>query len=69
MLRSYGVTAGLVSVAFGLGLYLGGARVEAQRAHRVLEIRRYSSGTARRQSRIHLRQPDRFLAHQVSTLV
>ena len=43
MLRSHGVTAGLVSVAFGLGLYLGGARVDAQRAHRVLEIRRYTA--------------------------
>jgi hypothetical protein len=43
MLRSIGITAGLVSVAFGLGIYVGGARVEAQRPHRVLEIRRYTA--------------------------
>src|ERR1700676_5147080 len=43
MLRTWGVTAGLASVAFGLGVYVGGARVDAQRSHRVLEIRRYTA--------------------------
>jgi len=44
MLRQYGITAGLLSVAFGLGVYVGaGIRVEAQRAPRVLEVRRYTA--------------------------
>jgi len=44
MLRSYGIPAGLVSVAFGLGLYVGGGvQVDAQRSARVLEVRRYTA--------------------------
>ena len=44
MLRSYGIPAGLVSVAFGLGLYVGsGVQVGAQRSARVLEVRRYTA--------------------------
>ena len=42
-MRSAGVTVGLVSIAFGLGLVLGmGVRTEAQRENGVLEIRRYT---------------------------
>jgi NIPSNAP len=37
MVRSYGITAGLVLVAFGFGMHVGGARVDAQRSARVLE--------------------------------
>ena len=44
MFRSYGVTAGLVSVAFGLGVLVGGGvRADAQRNARVLEVRRYTA--------------------------
>ena len=43
MLR-YGITAGLMSAAFGLGLYVGGSvHVDAQRSARVLEVRRYTA--------------------------
>ena len=43
MLR-YGITAGLMSAAFGLGLYAGGSvHVDAQRSARVLEVRRYTA--------------------------
>ena len=43
MLR-YGITAGLMSAAFGLGLYVGGnVHVDAQRSARVLEVRRYTA--------------------------
>ena len=43
MLRSYGMTAGLVVVAFVLGVHVGGVRVDAQRSARVLEVRRYTT--------------------------
>jgi hypothetical protein len=44
MLRTTGITMGLVSVAFGLGISIGlGARADAQRGARVLEIRRYTA--------------------------
>ena len=43
MLR-YGITAGLMSAAFGLGLYVGASvHVDAQRSARVLEVRRYTA--------------------------
>jgi hypothetical protein len=48
MFRTYGITAGLVSVAFGLGLYAGGGvRVDAQRSARVLEVRRYTANAGK----------------------
>ena len=44
MMRSSGIVVGLVSVAFGLGLYVGGGvQVGAQRPGRVLEVRRYTA--------------------------
>ena len=44
MMRHTSVTVGLVSVAFGLGVYFGlGVRTEAQRTAGVLEIRRYTA--------------------------
>jgi hypothetical protein len=44
MIRSSGITVGLVSIAFGLGVCVGGgARVDAQRPGRVLEVRRYTA--------------------------
>jgi len=47
MLR-YGITAGLMSAAFGLGLYVGGSvHVDAQRSARVLEVRRYTANAAK----------------------
>jgi len=43
-MRNAGITVGLVSIAFGLGLYLGGGvRLDAQRPGRVLEVRRYTA--------------------------
>lgn len=48
MFRSYGITAGFVAVAFGLGLYAGGGvRVDAQRSARVLEVRRYTANAGK----------------------
>jgi hypothetical protein len=44
MLRTKGVTIGLVSLAFGTGIYVGlGVQADAQRTSRVLEIRRYTA--------------------------
>ena len=43
-MRNAGITVGLVSIAFGLGLCLGGGvRLDAQRPGRVLEVRRYTA--------------------------
>ena len=43
-MRGGGITVGLVSIAFGLGVYVGGGvRVDAQRPGRVLEVRRYTA--------------------------
>jgi hypothetical protein len=48
MFRTYGITAGLVSVAFGLGLFAGGGiRLDAQRSARVLEVRRYTANAGK----------------------
>jgi hypothetical protein len=48
MIRSAAITVGLVSIAFGLGLALGGGvRVDAQRPGRVLEVRRYTAATGK----------------------
>ncbi|OFW09614.1 MAG: hypothetical protein A3G20_01940 [Acidobacteria bacterium RIFCSPLOWO2_12_FULL_59_11] len=47
MLRSRVVIAGLVSVAFGLGLYLGGVRADAQGNARVLEVRKYTANAGK----------------------
>jgi hypothetical protein len=48
MFRTYGITTALVAVAFGLGLFAGGAvRVDAQRTTRVLEVRRYTANTGK----------------------
>jgi hypothetical protein len=43
MVRNAVITTGLVSVAFGIGMLVGGERAEAQAAKRVLEIRRYTA--------------------------
>ena len=43
MRRTHGIVAALVAVAFGLGLFAVGVRVEAQRSARVLEVRRYTA--------------------------
>ena len=44
MLRNYGVTAGLVAVAFASGPVLGrDARFEAQMQRRVFELRTYTT--------------------------
>jgi hypothetical protein len=48
MFRTYGITAALVSVAFGLGLFVGGGvRVDAQPTTRVLEVRRYTANAGK----------------------
>src|SRR2546428_1732151 len=48
MFRTYGITAGLISVAFGLGVYVGGGgRVDAQGSARVLEVRRYTANAGK----------------------
>ena len=44
MFRNYGVTAGLVAIAFASGIVFGrGARVEAQMQGRVFELRTYTT--------------------------
>ena len=44
MVRTAGITTGLVTVAFGLGICIGlGVKADAQRNPRVLEIRRYTA--------------------------
>jgi hypothetical protein len=43
MLRRYRIPAGLVFAAFGIGVWIGGATVGAQRTARVLELRRYTA--------------------------
>jgi hypothetical protein len=39
----HGITAGALIVAFGIGLWAGGARAQAQRTARVLEVRKYAA--------------------------
>jgi len=43
MMRRSLMTVGVLSVAFGIGLWVGGNRAEAQRSARVLEVRRYTT--------------------------
>src|SRR5436190_11306980 len=43
MVNRYGVPAGLMLAAFGCGMWLGSARVDAQRTPRVLEVHRYTA--------------------------
>jgi NIPSNAP len=43
MVNRYGIPACLVLAAFGCGMWLGSARVDAQRTSRVLEVRRYTA--------------------------
>jgi NIPSNAP len=47
-MRCSGITIGLVSIAFGLGVYVGGGvPVDAQRPNRVLEVRRYTAAAGK----------------------
>ena len=39
----HGITACALIVALGIGLWVGGARADAQRTARVLEVRRYTA--------------------------
>jgi NDP-sugar pyrophosphorylase family protein len=44
MLLKYGMTAGLVAMAFGLGIFVGhGSRLDAQAQARVFELRTYTA--------------------------
>jgi hypothetical protein len=44
MLLKYGTTAGLVALAFGLGIFVGhGSRLDAQAQGRVFELRTYTA--------------------------
>jgi hypothetical protein len=43
MIRSHGMTAALILVAFVLGVQIGVVRVDAQRSTRALEVRRYTA--------------------------
>ena len=47
MFRTFGITAGLVSATFTLGLVVGGVRADAQRSARVLEVRRYTANAGK----------------------
>jgi NIPSNAP len=48
MCRSHSVTAGLITMAFGLGLFIGGGvGASAQRNTRVLEVRRYTANAGK----------------------
>jgi hypothetical protein len=43
MLSRHGISLSLLLTAFGVGVWVGGARVDAQRTPRVLELRRYTA--------------------------
>ena len=47
MLRRYGVTVSMILAAFGIGVCVGGAHVEAQRTARVLEVRKYTTNAGK----------------------
>ena len=47
MLRNYGVRVSVVVAAFGIGVWVGGVRTDAQRAARVLEVRRYTANAGK----------------------
>ncbi len=43
----YGVALSVIVIAFGAGVCVGGATVAAQRANRVLEVRRYTANAGK----------------------
>jgi len=47
MLRNYGVRVSVVVAAFGIGVWVGAVRTDAQRAARVLEVRRYTANAGK----------------------
>jgi len=47
MVRRYGITVCVLSVVFGVGLWVGNVRAHAQRTARVLEVRRYTANSGK----------------------
>src|SRR5438105_1029217 len=47
MLRNHGVKVSVIVAAFGIGVWVGGVRTDAQRAARVLEVRRYTANAGK----------------------
>jgi hypothetical protein len=43
MLGKQGITMAVMAVVFGIGLWVGGIRADAQRTARVLEVRKYTA--------------------------
>ena len=46
-MRSYGITVSVMLAAFGVGVWVGGVRVDAQRTARVLEVRKYTANAGK----------------------
>src|SRR5437899_11798137 len=47
MLRNHGVKVSVIVAAFGIGVWVGAVRTDAQRTARVLEVRRYTANTGK----------------------
>src|SRR6266852_7860705 len=47
MVRRYGIRVCVLSVVFGVGLWVGNVRAHAQRTARVLEVRRYTANSGK----------------------
>src|SRR5919199_5255014 len=46
-MRRYGIAVSAILAAFGIGMWVGGARVDAQRPSRVLELRKYTANAGK----------------------
>jgi hypothetical protein len=46
-MRRYGIAVSAILAAFGIGMWVGGARVDAQRPSRVLEVRKYTANAGK----------------------
>jgi len=47
MLRNHGVKVSVIVAAFGIGVWVGAVRTDAQRTARVLEVRRYTANAGK----------------------
>src|SRR6266404_3915929 len=54
----HGITIGAIAVAFGIGLWAGGARADAQRTARILEVRKYTANPGKLDSLVRRMRDD-----------
>ena len=47
MLRNHGLRVSVIVAAFGIGVWVGAVRTDAQRTARVLEVRRYTANAGK----------------------